>query len=62
MVSFMWGREILDEGLRWSVGNEKRIWVYGDKWIPRDTVSFIISPQNLNMNCIVDQLLSSLGE
>ncbi|KAI9157536.1 hypothetical protein LWI28_024045 [Acer negundo] len=59
--SLMWGKAILYEGMRWRVGNGKKSRVYGDKWIPRDNVPFIISPRNLDVNSTVDRLLSPAG-
>ncbi|KAK2646959.1 hypothetical protein Ddye_022154 [Dipteronia dyeriana] len=47
--------------MRWRVGNESNIRVYGENWISRDNVMAIISPQNLNRNIMVDQLMAPSG-
>ncbi|GMN32100.1 hypothetical protein TIFTF001_003532 [Ficus carica] len=34
-TSFLWGRELLQVGLSWRIGDGKRVCVYDDPWIPR---------------------------
>ena len=33
----MAGRDLLQEGLFWRVGNRKQICIWGDKWLPRES-------------------------
>ncbi|KAK2657021.1 hypothetical protein Ddye_010073 [Dipteronia dyeriana] len=54
--SLIWGKGLLEAGLRWSVGDGKSINIYKDKWVPRPSTFRILSPPKLN-----DQLISSSG-
>ncbi|KAK3192915.1 hypothetical protein Dsin_024225 [Dipteronia sinensis] len=59
--SLIWGRGLLDKGLRWRVGDGKSVKIYGDRWIPRPTEFKILSPPTLAMNATVDTLFSPSG-
>ncbi|KAK3223069.1 hypothetical protein Dsin_010094 [Dipteronia sinensis] len=53
-ASYVWsylirGRDLLDIGLRWRVGDGKTIKIYNDRWILRPTEVKILSPSNLDM-------------
>lgn len=36
-MNLMWGKEIISKGLRYRVGNERKIHMFKDPWIPRAT-------------------------
>lgn len=56
---FMWGKELLEKGLMWRVGNGESIKVYIDQWILRPTDFKPISPKQLHPNTRVSDLMSS---
>ncbi|KAK3228831.1 hypothetical protein Dsin_000712 [Dipteronia sinensis] len=43
----LWGKEILDKGLRWRVGNGSSIHVYKDNWVLRPNTFKILSSPTL---------------
>lgn len=55
------GRDLLERGMRWRVGDGKTIKIYNDRWIPRPTDFKILSPPNLGVNATVDSLVSPTG-
>ncbi|KAK2662526.1 hypothetical protein Ddye_001100 [Dipteronia dyeriana] len=55
----MWGKEIVDAGSRWRVGDGKSIHIYKDHWIPRPTTFRPTSPSFLGENSTVDKLFSA---
>ncbi|KAK3212786.1 hypothetical protein Dsin_017492 [Dipteronia sinensis] len=59
--SLMWGRGIIEAGIRWRVGRGSCIRIYGDRWIPRPSTFKIISPQVLDVNATVETLMSPSG-
>ncbi|KAK3189087.1 hypothetical protein Dsin_028648 [Dipteronia sinensis] len=56
----IWGKDLLEEGIRWRVSNGNSIHVYKDKWIPKQSTFKILSHPSLN-DAIVDQLLTPSG-
>ncbi|KAK3188605.1 hypothetical protein Dsin_028166 [Dipteronia sinensis] len=59
--SLCWGKEVLEKGLRWRVGDGKSIHIYSDKWIPRQSTFKILSLPSLSTSATVDQLFSPSG-
>ncbi|KAK3198418.1 hypothetical protein Dsin_021833 [Dipteronia sinensis] len=59
--SLIWGRDLLDKGLRSRVGDGKTVKIYSDRWILRPTEFRILSPPALDMNATVDKLFSPTG-
>ncbi|KAL5746545.1 hypothetical protein ACOSP7_027691 [Xanthoceras sorbifolium] len=59
--SFLWGRELLEKGLRWRVGDGCSISVYRDRWIPKPSTFRLTSCPNLNADAMVRKLISDLG-
>ncbi|KAK3211950.1 hypothetical protein Dsin_016656 [Dipteronia sinensis] len=59
--SLMWGKDVLDAGLRWRVGGGSSIHIYKDRWVPRPSTFKILSPPSLGDDATVDKLISPLG-
>ncbi|KAK3212709.1 hypothetical protein Dsin_017415 [Dipteronia sinensis] len=61
--SLCWGKEVLEKGLRWRVGDGTSIRVYTDKWIPRQSTFKIMSLPSLGVgiHTTVDHLFSPSG-
>ncbi|KAK3211830.1 hypothetical protein Dsin_016536 [Dipteronia sinensis] len=59
--SLMWGKGILEKGIRWRVGNGSSIRVYKDNWLPRPYTFKIISTPAINVDTTVNNLFSSSG-
>ncbi|KAK3211112.1 hypothetical protein Dsin_015818 [Dipteronia sinensis] len=59
--SIIWGKGILDAGMRWRVGNGSSIIIYNDRWIQRPSTFKIISSPKLGSNAKVERLISPSG-
>ncbi|KAL5820764.1 hypothetical protein ACOSQ3_022646 [Xanthoceras sorbifolium] len=59
--SILWGREILEKGIRWKVGSGSKISVFNDPWLPRDSCFKILSPKLLSSETIVSVLMDGVG-
>ncbi|KAL5805000.1 hypothetical protein ACOSQ3_031800 [Xanthoceras sorbifolium] len=59
--SFLWGRELLEKGLRWRVGDGCSISVYRDRWIPKPSTFRLTSCPNLHAEAMVRELISDSG-
>ncbi|KAK2645797.1 hypothetical protein Ddye_020992 [Dipteronia dyeriana] len=57
----MWGRELVEKGSRWRVGDGTSIKIYKDRWIPRLSAFKIISPQVLGEWPMVNDLKDQEG-
>lgn len=44
MASIWAAQELVKYGLRWRIGNEESVKVWGDKWVPTSTTFQITSP------------------
>ena len=60
--SLMWGKEIVDAGIRGKIGDGKTIRIYKDKWIPRPSTFKILSRPVLGENANVNQLFTSTSK
>ncbi|GMN47639.1 hypothetical protein TIFTF001_016825 [Ficus carica] len=66
-ASYVWrsivsGRELLKEGLRWRIGDDKNVLVFKDPWISRPTLFQPISRPSLNTeNLKISGLMSPFG-
>ncbi|KAK3225473.1 hypothetical protein Dsin_005335 [Dipteronia sinensis] len=47
--SLLWGKDLLEKGLRWRVGNGASIRIYKDKWVPRPHTFNILSAPSLDV-------------
>ncbi|KAL5752202.1 hypothetical protein ACOSP7_022383 [Xanthoceras sorbifolium] len=54
--SLMWGRELLEVGSCWHIGDGNSILIYKDRWISRPSKFQILSPPVLVEFAMVDQL------
>ena len=41
----MEGRNVLDRGLRWSIGNGQSVRIWGDRWLPTHNSFKVTSPR-----------------
>ncbi|KAH7561136.1 hypothetical protein JRO89_XS10G0178500 [Xanthoceras sorbifolium] len=57
--SFLWGRTILEKGLRWQVSDSRDICVYHDRWIPRPSTFRVLSAKNLLDQAIISNMRSN---
>ncbi|KAK3193688.1 hypothetical protein Dsin_024998 [Dipteronia sinensis] len=60
--SLCWGRELIEKGSRWLVGNERSVLIYGDQWIPRPISFKVLSQPVLGAFATVDRLEMANGE
>ncbi|KAK2665802.1 hypothetical protein Ddye_004376 [Dipteronia dyeriana] len=57
--SFMWGRELIEAGSRWQIGNRSSTLIYEDRWIPRRHSFKVQSPRVLGRDAKVRLLLNT---
>lgn len=57
--SILWGRQVLKKGIRWCIGNDKKISVFSDNWLSRLDIFKPISPPNLPVDSVVADLIGS---
>ncbi|CAL8082381.1 unnamed protein product [Prunus armeniaca] len=60
--SLQWGKELLNKGLRWRVGNGESIQVYTNKWLPVPSFFKIMSAPQLPLSTLVCDLFTSSGQ
>ncbi|KAH9751062.1 putative reverse transcriptase/RNA-dependent DNA polymerase [Citrus sinensis] len=58
-LSILWGRELLQRGIRWCVGSGQHIRIYGDNWVPMPLLFRPISPKNLGNEARVADLIEN---
>lgn len=59
--SLLWGRELLQKGLRWRMQTGTVVHIWGDKWMPRPWTFQVMSPVSLNPSSKVSELMLSPG-
>ncbi|KAK3188397.1 hypothetical protein Dsin_027958 [Dipteronia sinensis] len=57
----IWGRDIIEAGSRWRIGNGSSVKIYGDRWLPRPVTFKTVSPQILDEHTTVSDLFISPG-
>ncbi|KAL9453009.1 hypothetical protein AB3S75_008744 [Citrus x aurantiifolia] len=55
--SILWGRQVIQKGARWRIGNGNNILVYKDNWIPRPDTFKPISLPSLPIDTTVADLM-----
>lgn len=55
--SILWGRQIINKGLRWRIGDGKSAHIYKSCWIPRPTTFKPFSPPKLPLDSTVSELI-----
>ncbi|KAH9725592.1 putative reverse transcriptase/RNA-dependent DNA polymerase [Citrus sinensis] len=56
--SILWGRQVLQKGIRWRIGNGEKIQICRDNWIPRPEMFKPISIRNVAADASVADLIS----
>ncbi|KAK0592975.1 hypothetical protein LWI29_028449 [Acer saccharum] len=59
--SFMWGKELLEAGLRWRIGTGNSVFIYKDCWLPRPSTFKPFSPPRLGQTAKVHELMLPSG-
>ena len=55
-------RKLVQTGMLWSVGNRRKINIYGERWLPGGVSACVVSPQNeVARNWKVEKLLAARG-
>ncbi|KAH9754587.1 putative reverse transcriptase/RNA-dependent DNA polymerase [Citrus sinensis] len=55
--SILWGRQVIQKGARWRIGNGSNILVYKENWIPRPDTFKPISPLTLPIDTTVGEVM-----
>ncbi|CAL2240124.1 unnamed protein product [Prunus armeniaca] len=59
--SILWGREVIEDGLIWRVGNGASIRVFQDRWIPKPFTFKPLTDRGLDWNTTISDLLTASG-
>ncbi|KAL5768296.1 hypothetical protein ACOSQ2_015079 [Xanthoceras sorbifolium] len=59
--SILWGRDVINKGLRWKIEDGQSISVYDDPWLPRNSSFKVYSPRLLPDGVSVSALIGSPG-
>lgn len=57
--SILWGRQIINKGLRWRIGDGKSAKIYQSCWIPRPSTFKPFSPPKLPLDSTVSELIDA---
>ncbi|KAH9688162.1 reverse transcriptase domain-containing protein [Citrus sinensis] len=57
--SIMWGRQVIKKGMRWRIGNGKKIAILSDNWLPRPETFRLIFPPLLPVSSVVADLIKA---
>lgn len=57
--SILWKRQVIKKGLRWRIGNGRKVVVYKDNWLPRPETFKPISPPSLPRDTMVVELIKN---
>ncbi|KAH9759452.1 putative reverse transcriptase/RNA-dependent DNA polymerase [Citrus sinensis] len=56
--SILWGRKVIEQGLRWRIGDGQQVLVYQSPWLPRPMTFQPISPPSLKLDTTVTELIN----
>lgn len=57
--SILWGRQVLNKGIRWHIGNGKNVLIYKDNRLPRANTFKPIYPRTLPKDTAVADLMNA---
>ncbi|KAH9723191.1 reverse transcriptase domain-containing protein [Citrus sinensis] len=57
--SIMWGRQVIMKGMRWRIGNGKKVAIFSDNWLPRPETFRLIFPPSLHVSSVVADLIKA---
>lgn len=57
--SILWGRQVIKTGIRWRIGDGKKVFVYKDGWLPRPDTFKPVSPPSLPAETKVAKLMNN---
>ncbi|KAH9724434.1 putative reverse transcriptase/RNA-dependent DNA polymerase [Citrus sinensis] len=55
--SILWGRQIMQKGLRWKIGSGNQVCIYKSNWLPRPEAFKPFSPPTLDIQAVVADLI-----
>uniref|UniRef100_A0A803NWY3 RNase H type-1 domain-containing protein n=1 Tax=Cannabis sativa TaxID=3483 RepID=A0A803NWY3_CANSA len=59
--SILWGRQIIDKGIRWRVQSGREVRINEDKWLPRPTTFSLRIPAKFSQGTTLDQIKDEQG-
>ncbi|KAL5762955.1 hypothetical protein ACOSP7_019219 [Xanthoceras sorbifolium] len=60
--SFLWGRELIEQGSKWRIGGGATVQVYEDRWIPIPSSFKVFSNKSLEGDAMVSGLNTTSGD
>lgn len=57
--SIIWGRQVIQQGFRWRVGDDQQISIFSDNWLPRPESFRHIFPPSLPAHSTVAELITA---
>lgn len=55
----MWGRKVIEAGIRWRAGNGQKILVHKDNWLPRPSTFKPMTPPRMHITTVVADLIKA---
>uniref|UniRef100_A0A803PSV0 Reverse transcriptase n=1 Tax=Cannabis sativa TaxID=3483 RepID=A0A803PSV0_CANSA len=59
--SILWGRKIIEKGVRWRVQSGRGVCINEDKWLPRPSTFSLCTPAKVNHGVSLDQMKDAEG-
>ncbi|XP_062014044.1 uncharacterized protein LOC133730478 [Rosa rugosa] len=57
----IWGKQVINRGTRWRIGDGKRVSIKSDRWLPCPTSFRVVSPINVPVDWKVERLFTESG-
>lgn len=57
--SILWGRQVIDKGIRWRIGDGEQVQIYKGNWLPRPSLFKPVSPPSLPIDFTVSELIDA---